>query len=221
MASKTHNLDPNLYQYLRDVSLREPQVLQELGAETAKLPRAIMQTSPEQGQFMYLLTKLIAAKNIIEVGVFTGYSTLYLALAVPDDGKIIACDVNEEWTSLGRRYWEKAGVDHKIELILAPAGNTLQGLLDAGKSNSFDMAFIDADKVNYDIYYELCLQLIRPGGLILVDNTMWEGKVIDPAITDPDTQAIRDLNSKLLHDERVDLSMLPIGDGLTLARKRG
>lgn len=220
MANATQNLSPELYDYLKAVSLREPAVLRELRETTYQLDKAIMQISPEQGQFMRLLAQLIGAKNCIEVGVFTGYSTLSVALGLPDDGEIIACDVSEEWTAIARKYWEKAGQAHKIKLHLAPAQKTLQQLLDAGRANDFDFAFIDADKVNYDIYYELCLKLVRPGGLIVIDNVLWEGKVLDPNIVDPDTNSFQALNKKLLTDERVDISMLPMSDGVTLARKK-
>lgn len=220
MANATQNLSPELYDYLKSVSLREPKVLRELRETTYQLDRAVMQISPEQGQFMRLLAQLIGAKKCIEVGVFTGYSTLSVALGLPDDGEIIACDVSEEWTAIARKYWLKAKQDHKIKLHLAPAQQTLQNLLDAGRADDFDFAFIDADKVNYDAYYELCLRLVRPGGLIVIDNVLWEGKVLDPHIVDPDTNAFQALNKKLLDDERVDISMLPMSDGVTLVRRR-
>jgi caffeoyl-CoA O-methyltransferase len=179
-----------------------------------------MQISPEQGQFMALLVELMGARKTLEVGTFTGYSALVVALALPADGRVVACDVSEEWTSVARRYWDEAGVAHKIDLRLGPAWKTLESLLDEGRRHDFDFAFIDADKVNYDAYYELALELVRPGGLIAVDNTLWHGKVIDPAVTDDDTEAIRRLNAKLESDERVTLSLVPIGDGLSLARRR-
>lgn len=220
MSTQTSPLTQELYEYLLSVSLREPKVLEELRAETAKLEMRIMQISPEQGQFMRFLAKLIGAKRCLEVGVFTGYSALSVALALPENGQIIACDISEEWTSIARRYWEKAGVDSKIDLRFAPATTTLQKLLNQGQANQFDFAFIDANKTDYDTYYEQCLELLRPGGLLLLDNTLWDGKVMDSAIQDEDTLAIRALNKKLLSDERIDLCLLPLSDGVTLARKR-
>ena len=210
----------DIHQYIIDHSLREPEVLARLRAETSTLPYALMQIGPEQGQLMALLAKLINAKRCIEIGVFTGYSTLVVALALPDDARIIACDVSEEWTSIGQRYWSEAGVDHKIDLRLQPALATLDSLIAAGGSGTYDYAFIDADKANYDAYYERVLQLSRPGGLILIDNVLWSGRVADPAASDPDTTAIKQLNAKLHQDVRVDVSLLGFGDGLTLVRKR-
>ena len=210
----------NLYRYLVDHSLRDHPVLRELREETARLPGAVMQIGPDQGQFMALLTKLVGARRCLEVGVFTGYSSLSVALALPQDGTIVALDVSEEWTAIARRYWKKAGVDHKIDLRLAPALNTLDTLISLQESGRFDMAFIDADKGNYLGYYERCLQLVRRGGLILIDNTLWSGDVADPSKNEPDTVALRALNDALHHDERIDLALLPVGDGLTLARKR-
>lgn len=194
--------------------------MQCLREETARDEMANMQIAPEQGQFMALLIKMIGARRTLEVGVYTGYSALCTALALPDDGRIIACDVNEEWTTVARRYWQEAGVAHKIDLRLAPASDTLAQLIEDGRAESFDFAFIDADKINYDRYYEQCLALIRPGGLIAVDNVLWDGAVADSSITDPDTEAIRAFNKKIHPDARVDLSLVPIADGLTLARKR-
>jgi predicted O-methyltransferase YrrM len=178
-----------------------------------------MQISPEQGQFMALLVKLIGAKKTLEVGVFTGYSSLVVALALPADGKIVACDVSEEYTSVARRYWQQAGVADKIDLHIAPALETLDNLLTAGERETFDFAFIDADKGNYDNYYERCLELIRPGGLIAIDNVLWSGKVADTEIQDNQTNKIRALNRKLHEDSRITLSLVPIADGLTLAMK--
>jgi predicted O-methyltransferase YrrM len=194
--------------------------MRRLREETATLDRARMQIGPEQGQFMALLVELIGARSALEVGTFTGYSALAVARALPDDGRLIACDVSAEWTSIGRPYWEEAGVAHKIDLRLAPAIETLDALLGEGRAETFDFVFIDADKTGYDAYYERALSLIHPGGLITLDNTLWEAKVVDPEITDTDTEAIRAINKKLAADERVTLSMVPIGDGLTLARKR-
>jgi len=219
MTNRTLNIDDHLYQYILDVSLREHPVLAELREVTRSQPRAGMQISPEQGQFMALLVKLIGARQTLEIGVFTGYSALATALALPPDGRIIACDVNAEFTAIGRRHWQKAGVADKIDLRLAPAIETLDALIAEGRSSSFDFAFIDADKTNYDNYYERCLQLLRVGGLIAIDNVLWDGEVARPA-QDADTAALQALNIKLHADERVDLSLLSIADGLTLARKR-
>ncbi|MBW4614612.1 MAG: class I SAM-dependent methyltransferase [Desmonostoc vinosum HA7617-LM4] len=221
MPKQTTNLDNQLYNYLLSASLREPEMLLQLRQETANHPRGGMQISPEQGQFMALLVELIGAKKTLEVGVFTGYSSLCIALALPADGKIIALDVSEEYTAIARRYWHKAGVADKIDLRLAPALETLDELLASGQAQTFDFAFIDADKENYDGYYERCLQLVRPGGLIAIDNVLWSGQVADSQIQDESTQAIRAINNKLHHDERVALSLVPIADGLTLALKRG
>lgn len=219
MTTRTLTLDDTLYRYLLDTSLREHPVLAELRAATRDHPLARMQIAPEQGQFMALLVRLAGARRGIEIGVFTGYSALSVALALPDDGCIVACDISAEYTHIARRYWEKAGVAHKIALRLAPALETLDGLLAQGESGRFDYAFIDADKSSYDAYYERCLSLLRPGGLIVVDNTLWGGSVAHPS-TDADTLAIQAFNRKLHADERVDLALLPVGDGMTLARKR-
>jgi predicted O-methyltransferase YrrM len=219
MSKQTLGLEQNLYDYLLSVSLREPTILTQLRQETAQMPRSIMQISPEQGQFMALLVKLIGAKKTLEVGVFTGYSSLVVALALPADGKIVACDVSEEYTSVARRYWQQAGVADKIDLHIAPALETLDNLLTAGERETFDFAFIDADKGNYENYYERCLELIRPGGLIAIDNVLWSGKVADTEIQDNQTNKIRDLNRKLHEDSRITLSLVPIADGLTLAMK--
>ncbi|RCJ32692.1 SAM-dependent methyltransferase [Nostoc punctiforme NIES-2108] len=220
MPKQSIGLDNQLYNYLLSVSLREPEILEKLRQETANHPRSGMQISPEQGQFMSLLVQLIGAKKTLEVGVFTGYSSLSVALALPADGKIIACDVSEEFTAIARRYWLEAGVADKIDLRLAPALETLDRLLATGQGETFDFAFIDADKENYDGYYERSLQLVRPGGLIAIDNVLWSGQVADDQNQDESTQAIRALNEKLHHDERVTLSLVPIADGLTLAIKR-
>jgi predicted O-methyltransferase YrrM len=206
--------------YISDVTLREPDILARLRAETDPLPFSGMQISPLQGQFMALLVQAIGAQRCLEVGTFTGYSSLVVALALPADGKIIACDVSAEWTAIARRYWEEAGVAAKIELRLAPALQTLDKLLADGQDGTFDFAFIDADKKNYDGYYERALKLLRPAGVIAIDNVLWGGSVLDPRKRDADTAAIKALNRKLRDDMRVSLSMLPIGDGLTLACKR-
>jgi predicted O-methyltransferase YrrM len=220
VTNKTLQLDDRLYEYLIGVSLREPEVLTHLRAETAVLPEAGMQIAPEQGQFMRLLVELIGATRALEVGVFTGYSALSVALALPPEGRLIACDVSAEWTAIARRYWEAAGVADKIDLRIAPAALTLEGLLAEGHEGSFDLAFIDADKEGYCAYYELVLRLLRPGGLMVVDNVLWSGQVADPAIDDTATVAIRRFNELLHDDERITLSLLPIADGLTLAVKR-
>ena len=220
MSNRTIPLTDSLYDYLLSVSLREPDLLRRLRQETAADPSARMQISPEQGQLMGLLARLMGARRCLEIGVFTGYSSLALALALPDDARIVACDVSERWTTVARRYWEAAGVAHKVDLRLAPALDTLDHLLAKGETGRYDFAFIDADKENYVNYYERVLELLRPGGLLLVDNTLWYGRVADPEDADPDTVAIRHFNEHLHRDERVDLSLVPIGDGLTLARKR-
>lgn len=220
MTKRTIALTDSLYEYLIDVSLRESHSLLALREETAAMPQAGMQIAPEQGQFMALLARLSGARRYLEVGVFTGYSSLAVALALPDDGRVVACDVSEEWTAIARRYWREAGVDRKIDLRLAPAIQTLDELLAAGQRGSFDLAFIDADKEGYLDYYERVLALLRPGGLACIDNTLWAGRVADPEFADADTVAIRHFNEVLHRDERVDLALVPIGDGLTLARKR-
>jgi caffeoyl-CoA O-methyltransferase len=220
MASRTLSLTDPLYDYLLTVSLREPPLLARLREETEVLPLANMQISPEQGQFMALLVELIGARRTLEVGTFTGYSALCVARALPADGQVVACDVSAEYTDVARRYWAEAGIADKIDLRLAPAVDTLDALLDDGQAGAFDFAFIDADKENYNGYYERCLALLRTGGLVAVDNVLWNGAVIDPVAQDPDTKAIRALNLQLQQDERVSLSLVPIGDGLALARKR-
>lgn len=220
MSKKTLGLNNQLYDYLLSVSLREPDILRQLRQETTRHSLAVMQIAPEQGQFMALLVQLLGATKTLEIGVFTGYSTLCVALALPPTGKIVACDVSEEYTRVARRYWQKAGVADKIDLRLAPALETLDQLLTDGQAETFDFAFIDADKVNYEGYYERSLQLIRPGGLIAIDNVLWFGRVTDPQDQDKSTLAIRAFNEKLHHDERVSLSLVPIADGLTLALKR-
>lgn len=219
MSTRTLTLNDDLYQYLLDVSLRETPIQRRLREETARMEMAGMQISPEQGQFMALLVVLMGARNTLEVGVFTGYSALCVAGALPEDGRILACDVSEEWTSIARRYWKEAGVDGKIELRLAPATETLAALIKGGEKGRFDFAFIDADKENYGVYFEQCLELLRPGGLIAVDNTLWSGSVLDAEDQSKDTKAIRELNKALRKDSRIRLSLVPIGDGLTLAMK--
>lgn len=221
MSSKTFTLSDDLHAYLLSVSVHEPDVLKKLREATAALPNARMQISVEQGQFLRLLIELIGARRTLEVGTFTGYSSLCVALALPPDGRMICCDVSEEFTNVARPFWKEAGVAHKIDLRLGPATETLAALLDKeNAANTFDFAFVDADKPNYDAYYEHALRLVRPGGLIAIDNTLWSGRVADPSVTDEDTAALRALNAKLHADERVTLSLVPIGDGLTLARRR-
>ena len=219
MSRRTIDLDDTLYQYLLDHSLREHPEQTALREATRKHPRGGMQISPEQGQFMSLLVKLIGARRTIEIGTFTGYSALTVALALPAGGKILACDISDEYTSIGKPYWQRASVAEKIELVIAPATKTLDARLAAGEAGRYDFAFIDADKEGYDGYYERCLQLVRQGGLVAFDNTLWSGDVARPA-EDDDTRALQALNDKLHRDERIDMAMLPIGDGLTLARKR-
>jgi predicted O-methyltransferase YrrM len=209
-----------LWEYMRGVTLREPELLRRLREETAAYPNSSFQISAEQGQFMALLMHLIRARRTIEIGVYTGYSALAVALALPADGRIIACDINDEWTSVARRYWREAGVDRKIDLRLGPALATLDHLIASGQGNQFDFVFIDADKTNYANYYERALVLLRPGGLVGVDNVLWYGRVIDASFDDPDTLAIRAFNTQLKNDDRVWLSMLPVRDGLTLACKK-
>lgn len=220
MSSKTFTLSDDLHAYLIAVGTREPEIFARLRAETAALPNAGMQISIEQGQFLRLLIPLLGVRRALEVGVFTGYSSLSVATALPEGGTLVACDVSEEYTSMARRYWAAAGVADRIALHIAPATATLETLLDDGHAETFDFAFIDADKSNYDHYYEAALRLVRPGGLITVDNTLWSGRVLDEADQSADTIALRALNAKIHADARVDVCLLPIGDGLTLARKK-
>lgn len=220
MSKKTIGIDNQLYDYLLSVSLRESEVLRQLREETNLHPYKTMQIAPEQGQFMALLVQLIGASKTLDIGVFTGYSALCVALALPPAGKVIACDVNEEYTRVAQRYWQAAGVANKIDLRLAPALETLEQLLASEQLETFDFAFIDADKLNYQQYYEKSLQLIRPGGLIAIDNVLWSGRVANPNDPDEDTQAIRAFNQKLYRDDRVEISLIPIADGLTLALKK-
>jgi len=220
MSKQTTGLEQTLADYIQSISLREPDILRQLREETAKLSMARMQISPEQGQLMALLVQLMGAKKTLEIGVFTGYSALAVALVLPDDGKVIACDISEEYTAIAKDFWGRAGVSEKIDLRIAPALETLEKLIIEGEAESFDLAFIDADKRNYENYYERALILLRPGGLILIDNVLWSGKVTDPTIMDKQTQAIREFNQKLHQDSRISLSLIVIADGLTLALKR-
>jgi caffeoyl-CoA O-methyltransferase len=221
MSSKTLALDDRLYDYLLSVSLREPDILARLREETSNRADAEMQIAPEQGQFMALLLKLIGARRCLEVGTFTGYSALVCALALPEDGQLIALDIDEETTAIAQRYWAEAGVENRIELRLGPAEDSLRNLIDGGDQGSFDFIFIDADKTGYPAYYEMGLQLLRAGGVVAFDNVLWAGRVANPDAEDDDTRALKALNVQLHADPRVDISMVPIGDGLTLARKLG
>jgi predicted O-methyltransferase YrrM len=220
MSNRTTYLDDDLHRYLLSVSLREPDVLRRLREETAGMPEHNLQIAPEQGQFMAMLVQLSGARHALEIGTFTGYSSLVMALAMPNDGRIVCCDTSVEYTDVARRYWEEAGVAAKIDLRIAPALETLDKLIDDPDEGQFDFAFIDADKTNNGNYYERCLKLLKPGGLISFDNTLWDGKVADTSERDEDTEALRVLNRKLHTDDRIDLSLVPIGDGLTLCRKR-
>ena len=217
MSTGILNLTKDLRDYLWEKGMQEHPVLAELRQETAQIPESVMQICPEQGALMANLIRLMSAKKTIEIGTFTGYSALAVALALPNDGKIVACDISEEWTSIGQKKWEKAGVGDKIDLRIAPALETLENLMADGQEGTFDFAFIDADKANYLDYYKMCLKLVRKGGIIAIDNVLWSGAVIQTDINDIDTVAIRDLNDYLVQDERVALSMVPVGDGLTIA----
>lgn len=220
MTNRSLNLDDALYQYLLDVSLRESPLLKCLREETARLPTARWQIAPEQGQFMALLVQISGARKILEIGTFTGYSALCMAQAMPADGRLICCDLPGEYNAIAERYWHEAGVAERIDLRLAPALETLSALERGGQSESFDLIFIDADKANYRVYLEHALVLVRQGGLILFDNVLWSGRVLEQSPESADTRAIQALNRGLLRDSRIDLSLLPLGDGLTLCRKR-
>ena len=219
MSRTSINLTEQVYEYILSVTLREDEIMQRCRAETALHKWAGMQISPEQGQFMALLVQLLDARKIIELGVFTGYSSLCMARALPVDGKIIACDVNEEYTSKAREYWQAAGVSEKIELRLAPALDTLADLIRAGESDSFDFIFVDAVKEEYSAYYPMNYRLLRRGGLMAIDNVLWGGNVANPDKQDAETVAIREFNEVVHADDKVDMCMLPVGDGLTLIRK--
>ena len=220
MSNRTLSLDDALYSYLLDVSLRETPLQLRLREETAELSVAQWQIAPEQGQFMAMLVQLTGARRLLEVGTFTGYSALSMAQAMPEEGQLLCCDIDEQYTSIARRYWEEAGVAARIQLRLAPALETLGALVREGRAESFDLIFIDADKTNYPAYLEHVLVLARPGGVILFDNTLWSGRVLEARPESADTRAIQSLNRRLKLDQRVDISLLPLGDGLTLCRKR-
>jgi predicted O-methyltransferase YrrM len=219
LSNRTLSLDDRVYDYLLAVSVKESDVLAQLREETAGIEFSEMQIAPEQGQFMALLVKLIGARRALEIGTFTGYSSISIAAALPDDGELICCDDSEEWTAMAKKYWRLSGVEDRIQLKLGDAIKTLQDLIDAGQAGAFDFIFIDADKQNYTDYYELSLRLLRDGGLIAVDNTLWSGDVANPTNQEPGTRAIRKFNDMIRQDERVEISLVPIGDGLTLARK--
>lgn len=220
MANASIGLDDRLHAYLVEVGVREPDVLRRLREETAQLPQHSMQIAPEEGAFLALLVRLTGARRVLEIGTFTGYSSTAMALALPPDGRIVCCDVSPDWTDVARRTWTDAGIADRVDLRLGPGLDTLDQLLASGEEGTFDLAFIDADKESYAGYYEACLRLVRRGGLIAVDNVLWSGRVADPSATDEDTQAIRALNDAIAADERVDVAMVPIADGVTLARVR-
>jgi caffeoyl-CoA O-methyltransferase len=221
LSNRTLSLSDRVYEYLLAVSVKEPDVLRQLREETAGIDFSEMQIAPEQGQFMALLVKLIRARRALEIGTFTGYSSISIASALPDGGELICCDDSEEWTVMARRYWKRAGLEDRISLKLGDACETLHNLIESGQAGSFDFIFIDADKQNYEQYYELSLSLLDDGGLIAVDNTLWSGDVADPENMEPGTRAIRRFNEMLRQDQRVEISLVPIGDGLTLVRKSG
>ena len=219
MSTATIILDKKLREYLLNISVKESEILRELREETAQMEYSAMQISPEQGTFMSFLVELIQAKRTLEIGVFTGYSALVVAMALSEDGIVTACDVSEEWANVGMKYWKKAQVEDKIDLRIAPALKTLDQLLSEGKQGTYDFSFIDADKIEYQGYFDKSLELLRIGGLIAIDNVLWGGSVIDDSIQDSSTRAIREFNENLSSDPRVSISMVPIGDGLTLACK--
>ena len=219
MSSDTIELNQSLRDYLINVSVKEPGVLKDLREETLQLDEFQMQISPEQGSFLSFLVKLINAKHTLDIGVFTGYSSLVVALQLPQNGYVTACDTNEEWTEIAQKYWKEAKVEDKIDLHIAPAVETLEKLISNGNEGLYDFSFIDADKINYQHYFEQSITLVRKGGVIAIDNVLWGGRVLDNSDTEPATRAIREFNSKLYEDDRVAISMIPIGDGLTLAQK--
>lgn len=220
MTNKTIGIPDELHEYVVEVGAREPDVLARLRDETSAMPQARMQIAPEEGAFLAMLAELVGARRCIEVGTFTGYSSVAVARALPEDGRLLCCDISKEWTDVARRYWAEAGVAEKIDLRIAPAEQTLDSLIDAGEEGTYDFAFVDADKTGYSTYYDRLLRLVRPGGLIAFDNTLWGGRVIDDTVDDKDTAAIREFNRRLADDDRVSLSMLPVADGVTLARRR-
>jgi len=220
MSNVSIGLSDDLHAYVLAVGVREPDLLRRLRNETAALPQRDMQIAPEQGAFMALLVRILGARRCLELGTFTGYSSLAVALALPPDGRIVCCDLSREWTDVARRYWAEAGVADKVDLRIGPALETVEGLLAEGAASTFDFAFVDADKVSYPIYFERILELLRPGGVVAFDNVLWGGDVIRPEVDDADVRAIRALNARLATDDRVDVAMIPIADGLTLARKR-
>ena len=219
MSNRTLSIDDRVYDYLLSVSLKESELLKQLRAETAAIEFSEMQIAPEQGQFMALLVKLIGARRALEIGTFTGYSSISIAAALPHGGELVCCDDSDEWTLMAKKYWQQAGLEDRIDFRLGDAGKTLQALIDEGQTGTFDFIFIDADKQNYPLYYELSLSLLRAGGLMAVDNTLWSGDVADPDNMEPATRAIRRFNEMLKQDERVEISLVPIGDGLTLVHK--
>jgi len=219
MAKQTLDLSDDLYRYLLNIGVREPAVLMELREATEQEEMSVMRSAPEQGQFMAMLLRLMGASRVLEIGTYTGYASLWMALAMPRDGSLVTCDVSARWTFLAHRFWEAAGVQDRIHLHLRPALETLDELIQNGGASSFDFAFIDADKENYAAYFEHCLTLVRPGGLIAIDNTLWGGSVIDAANHEASTEAIRTFNRALFDDARIELAMLPVSDGLTLAMK--
>ena len=221
MSNRTLSIDDRVYDYLLSVSLKESDLLTQLREETAGIEFSEMQIAPEQGQFMALLVKLMGARRALEIGTFTGYSSVVIASALPEDGELVCCDDSEEWTSMARKYWQQAGLEDRINFKLGDAAKTLQTLVDQGQEGTFDFIFIDADKQNYPLYYELSLKLLRAGGLIAVDNTLWSGDVADPGNDEPGTRAIRRFNEILKQDQRVEISLVTIGDGLTLVHKPG
>ena len=220
MSSSTIGLSNELRKYMLDVSFRDDDLLRQLREETLTLKEAQMQISPEQGAFLTILTKILNAKKTLDIGVFTGYSSLVVARELSDDGLVLACDTSIEWTSIAKKYWKLAGVDKKVDLYLAPARETLEKLIEDGQASTYDFSFIDADKINYQSYYEYSLTLVKPGGIIAVDNVLWSGQVIDEYDSEPATRAIRSFNEQLYQDDRFSISIVPIGDGLTLAYKK-
>lgn len=220
MSRDTLTMSGTLLAYIRNVGVREDADLRRLREETAAHPRAQMQISPEQGQFMALLVELVGARKVVEVGTFTGYSAMWMSKAMGANGRIVCLDVNEEFTSIAKKHWAQANISARIDLRLAPAADSMKAMIAAGEAGQYDFAFIDADKTGYDTYYEFALTLLRPGGLITIDNVLWSGAVVDQSDQSADTKALRALNEKISKDARVTMSLVPIGDGLTLARKR-